>query len=315
MTNRTNRSPAAIRGADGFTLIELITVVAVIGILCALAAPSMVRMLQRQETKTSATEMAGLLSDARSRAVSEGTPHLVYFNPPSVDADGNCGAAAVEVRDADHSYSITDGDDSHEFRLPSSACRNVAPVGERTAADPSASETATLPMPQEDLAVRAPDASAVGAVTKTVASVVGNTASAGAGSVGAAASTVAAVAGGTPAPSSDGSGSEDGGSDSSGKGSGKAVTVADANSAVVRSSTVQETAVNGATFPVDPVSGRAVVAFSEHGIPVDPADPNAWGSGAGGIYLTDGTSTFAALVAPLGDVKLRAFDAGSQTWK
>ena len=59
-----------------------------------------------------------------------------------------------------------------------------------------------------------------------------------------------------------------------------------------------------------------MIAFSERGVAVDPASPTAWGSGAGGVYLTDGDSTvFAAVVSPLGDVQLRVFDTGSSTWR
>jgi hypothetical protein len=73
--------------------------------------------------------------------------------------------------------------------------------------------------------------------------------------------------------------------------------------------------VNGATFPVDPNDGRAVIAFSERGVAVDPAHPTAWGSGAGALSLTDGeSSVYAAVVGPLGDVQLRVFDAGSAGW-
>jgi prepilin-type N-terminal cleavage/methylation domain-containing protein len=300
MTNRTNRTPAAKHGVNGFTLLELMTVVAVIGILASMATPSIVRMLQRQETKTSATQMAGFISDARAHAVSDGVPHLVYFNPPSVDANGDCGVAAIEVRDADHSYSITPGDDTREFRLPSSACQKVKPVAASDAAAP-------MPMPREDLAVRAPDAGLVGAVADTattaVTGLVGSLTGSGSGSSGSSSSGEDSGSGG--------SGSEDSGSGGKGSGKASAMTVAE----VPRASTVSQTVVNGATFPVDANSGLPVIAFSEHGIPVDPADPNAWGSGAGGIYLTDGTSTFAALVAPLGDVKLRAYDPASQTWQ
>jgi len=74
--------------------------------------------------------------------------------------------------------------------------------------------------------------------------------------------------------------------------------------------------VDGATFPIDPASGQPVVAFSERGIPVDPSDPSSLGSGAGGIYLTDGdTIVTAAVVAPLGEVQVMTFDPASNTWK
>jgi len=80
--------------------------------------------------------------------------------------------------------------------------------------------------------------------------------------------------------------------------------------------TVAETVVNGAIFPVDVDDGRPVVAFSERGIPVDPANPTQWGSGAGGIYLTDGESTVvAAVVAPLGAIQLRVYDPASGDWR
>jgi hypothetical protein len=256
--------------------------------------------------------MAGLLSDARARAVSEGTPYLVYFNAPSVDANGNCGAAAVEVRDADHSYSITPGDDTHEFHLPSGSCQKVQPVN--TADSPT-----PMPMPREDLAVRAPDGSLVGAVVDTAASTLNSTTTAVTGAVTGlnGGSSNSGSGSSSSGSGSSGSGSSGSGSGSSGDGSGSMATTSADGTATLqpRTSTVAETAVNGATFPIDANSGLPVIAFSEHGIPVDPANPNAWGSGAGGVYLTDGTSTFAALVEPLGDVKLRAYDPASQAWQ
>src|SRR5215475_9456883 len=161
MTGNKEHSGMARRGAQGFSLLEVMTVVAILGILATFAFPSVRRMLDRQEAKASATQVAGLLTDARTRAVNEGTPHLVYFNPPEVDADGSCGAMAVEVRDVDHSYSITAPDEQREFKLSSKACETVKPYGE----DPNAApEIAAVPMPADDLAVRAPDAAAVGIV-------------------------------------------------------------------------------------------------------------------------------------------------------
>ena len=254
----------SLRNAQGFTLLEVMTVVAVLGILATFAFPSVRRMLDRQEAKASATQVAGMLSDARASAISEGTPHLVYFNPPEVDASGDCSAMAVDVRDADHSYSITDGDTTREFHLPAGSCEKVKPFDADSAQNP---ELASLPVPVEDLGP-------------------------------------AAKGKGKPKPPPPPK-------PPTGKGPAAPEEVSSEDTA-----TVADSVVNGATFPVDETDGRSVVAFSERGIPVDPANPTEWGSGAGAIYLTDGVSTvIAALVAPLGDIQLREFDAGSSSWR
>ena len=98
MTGNREHSGEALRNAQGFSLLEVMTVVAVLGILATFAFPSTRRMLDRQEAKASATQVAGLLNDARTRALAEGTPHLVYFNPPEaagrrqLHGDGGGGA-------------------------------------------------------------------------------------------------------------------------------------------------------------------------------------------------------------------------------
>jgi len=244
--------------AEGFTLLEVAVVCVIVGILAMMAFPSMTRFSQQQDAKAGATQMAGLLDEARSRAVTEAIPHLVYFNPKTVDGAGHCGPAATLVRDSDRSYSITAGDTVRDIDLSPSACEKVEQYGE-TAATPFVD----LVLPVEDLAVRglelledpneAPDPNQ---------------------------------------PSNSGPGSSNSGT-----------KVADA-------------VVNGATFPIDAISGRPVIAFSERGIPVDPENPTRWGSGAGAIYLTDGHSVvYAAVVQPLGDVKLRVFDNISGDWR
>jgi hypothetical protein len=104
---------------------------------------------------------------------------------------------------------------------------------------------------------------------------------------------------------SDNSGS---GSSSSGRGS--------SGSGKLRSIEVKDAVVNGSTFPVDETSGRPVIAFSERGIPVDPSNPTRWGSGAGAIYLTDGQqAVYAAVVQPMGDVKLRKYEPATGDWR
>jgi prepilin-type N-terminal cleavage/methylation domain-containing protein len=270
---------------NGFTLLELMTAVAIFGVLLAMATPSMLRMRDRQNTTASATQMATILANARSLAASSGTPQLVYINPATTDENGGCGTTAVVVKDVDHSYSITPGDETREVKLD---CANVQRFAD-------AAPSTDVPMPTDDLAVRAPDAADVGAAPDPkLAKDAAEAAKKAAEAAKKAAEKAAKVAeeatkGGPPAPPAP----------------------------PKRDSTVAETAVNGATFPVDDVSGRPVIAFSERGMPVDPTDPSSIGSGAGGIYFTDASQTavVAAIVGPLGDVKLRTFDPASGDWK
>jgi prepilin-type N-terminal cleavage/methylation domain-containing protein len=74
--------------------------------------------------------------------------------------------------------------------------------------------------------------------------------------------------------------------------------------------------VDGTTFPVDGTVGVPVVAFSAQGSAVTLAPPHDWGTGAGGIYLTDSDQmVFGIVVQPLGDVRTLAFDDHDGTWK
>ena len=291
---------------EGYTLLELMTAVAIAGILATIAFPSLKRMQTTRAAKASATQVAGMLSDARTAALTEGTPHLVYFNTAEAPAaDGSCPTLGVEVRDVDHSYSITPGDTTRELHLPSDACDKVKPFDAVSDVTP---EIAAVSLPADDQATRAPDvASAAAASGNAQGNANGGSGSANSGS------------------GSSNSGNGNSGSSNSGSGNANAnlgnASAATPNAstvaqAVARSATVAETVVNGATFPVDANDGRPVVAFSERGIPVDPANPTQWGSGAGAVYLTDGESTVvAAVVAPLGGIQLRVFDPASGEWR
>jgi prepilin-type N-terminal cleavage/methylation domain-containing protein len=287
------RDSEALRNAQGFTLLEVMTVVAILGILATFAFPSVRHTLDRQQAKASATQVAGLLNDARARALAEGTPYLVYFNPPAAESAEGCAALAVEVRDSDHSYSITNGDTTRDFQLPSGACEKVKPLSADSAQN---ADLAAVPLPVEDVAA------------STAAAASSNSGKGNANGNNGNANGVSGNGNGNGNGNS-GNGNGNGGANTTVVTSTPATTVAESPAAVV------DSVVNGATFPVDAADGRSVVAFSERGIPVDPASPNKWGSGAGAIYLTDGESTVvAAVVSPLGAVQLREFDAGGASW-
>ena len=279
-----NRILERAGAAQGFTLMEMMTVCAIIGVMATMAWPSIRRFNLAQETKSSATKMAGVLEEARSRAISEGTPHLVFVSNPttsgSANGNGNCGTMAVIVRDSDRSYSITDGDKVREFSLPPEACNKVKLYGQDATATPF-----------EDLRLPAEDQAVLGqSLLQTVASTTTDPNT---------------LVGGITDNSGEGSSSS--GEDGSSEGS---------SETLLRTEEVAASVVNGSTFPIDQASGRPVIAFSERGIPVDPSRPTSWGSGAGAIYLTDGQdSVYAAVVQPMGGIKIRKYEPASQQWR
>ncbi len=73
---------------------------------------------------------------------------------------------------------------------------------------------------------------------------------------------------------------------------------------------------DGASFPIDPNTGRPAVGFTAQGVAVDLNTPTAWGTGAGAFYVTDGSrAVYAALVGPLGEVRVRALNPGTGEWQ
>ena len=144
-----------LRGAAGFTLIELVMVLAVIGVVSAFALPSFTRYRNQEEAKEGAARVAAGLRDARSLAIKQGIPHFVLFHPdpanlPTVimrivrDINGNFQADAGEVtRDVD-SADFGLRMDITGYNAPSSTPPH--PTGTRAPDDPVAGTLSTVPV-------------------------------------------------------------------------------------------------------------------------------------------------------------------------
>ena len=198
---------------------------------------------------------------------------------------------AVEVRDADHSYSITNGDTTREFQLSSGACEKVKPFAANSAQN---ADIAAVPLPVEDLA----------------------------------ASTAAAASSNSGTGNANGNNGNANGVSGNGNGNGNSgngqrqrrlqhgvrhrlsgdhrrVAAGD------RRRVGRERCDLPGRCDGWPPGSRVLRAR----YPSRSANPTEWSSGAGAIYLTDGDSTVvAAVVAPLGAVQLREFDTGSASW-
>lgn len=73
---------------------------------------------------------------------------------------------------------------------------------------------------------------------------------------------------------------------------------------------------NGAHFPLDPNTGKPAVGFTSRGLPVDLTPPNDIGTGTGGFYYTDNRlGVYGAVVAPLGEIRVKTLDPGTQQWR
>jgi prepilin-type N-terminal cleavage/methylation domain-containing protein len=74
--------------------------------------------------------------------------------------------------------------------------------------------------------------------------------------------------------------------------------------------------VDGSSLPNSAALGVPVAAFSPQGAAVAADTPAEWGTGAGGIYVTDNDdAVIAVLVMPLGAVTMKKFDTASGGWK
>jgi len=75
--------------------------------------------------------------------------------------------------------------------------------------------------------------------------------------------------------------------------------------------------VEGSSFPLSPAGAPATIAaFNSRGLPVRWTAPDTPGQGLGGYYVTDGNgNVFAAVMGPLGEVRVLSWGAGSTAWR
>jgi type II secretion system protein H len=82
MTSRTGpRTNGERPGAVGFTLVELILVMALLVVVISLIAPSLSNFFRGRNLDSEARRFLALTRYARSRAVSEGVPMLLWVDP------------------------------------------------------------------------------------------------------------------------------------------------------------------------------------------------------------------------------------------
>jgi prepilin-type N-terminal cleavage/methylation domain-containing protein len=70
----------SVRSPKGFTLIELIMTIIILGIILAIALPSYLQWRQSLAYRTTARAVVAALREARSRAITDNTPHRVRFD-------------------------------------------------------------------------------------------------------------------------------------------------------------------------------------------------------------------------------------------
>jgi len=134
---RISRAPFHRRvRAGGFTLIELMLVMALLVIAAALTAPRLITFFRGRALSQEAQRIIALTHYAQSRAISEGVPVILWFDP----------ATARYGQNIQDGFTDTDGRAS-TFTLESSLTLEV-PAGETPPVSELGDETLGLPQNQ-----------------------------------------------------------------------------------------------------------------------------------------------------------------------
>lgn len=220
----------------GFTLVELMVTVAIVGVVVAIAMPAMTSYKRKEDTRSAARDLSGVITNARSQAIASGRMTFLLFGEP---ANGlfpfEPGQIAALVRDEDGDNNLTAAD-------------VATPIHLRNGINPDVSLYGARGTPLETVAIPADDLSAT-EVDGTLASLT-----------------------------------------------------------------------DGSTLPVTADFEVPIVGFTPQGSPVEllAADPfaGAWGTGAGGVYVTDNREiVLGVFLMPLGSVSVRKLDLASGEWR
>lgn len=64
----------------GFTLVEMMVIISIIGLVMAIGTPQLIRFLRHFQARDAAQIVAGVLRQARSRAIHEKNNYVVFFD-------------------------------------------------------------------------------------------------------------------------------------------------------------------------------------------------------------------------------------------
>ena len=120
------RAPRARSGfrRHGFTLIELLLVLALLAMAVAVAAPSLSRFFHGRALDSEGRRMLALTRYAQSRAVSEGVPMVMWFDPDA----GTYGVEAEMTYTGEDAKAVSYELDSNlEMEMPTAALTESVP--------------------------------------------------------------------------------------------------------------------------------------------------------------------------------------------